>query len=276
MENLDSLKATTTKGDPTIKYSIVRQLGHGSSGIVYQAIETATDKEVAIKLMHIQFWPPHLILKEIEVLKDHKHPNVVAFLDAYLVEQVVWLVMEYLPGGSLKAVVSRTCLNEGQIAAICKEVLQALDFLHEEGIIHRDIKADNVLLGLSGEVKLTDFGVCAEILSDDNKVMGKAGTLSFMAPEVMSGQPYGPKVDVWSLGIMITEMIDGEPPFEPYNPDTKERDQLSPDFRDFLDKILDHDAEKRPTAADLLNHDFLKMAEPLDSLMLLIPAVQEF
>ena len=137
-EILNRLKTIVTIGDPNKKYTKMEKIGQGASGTVYTAIETATGMEVAIKQMNLQQQPKkELIINEIVVMKANKHPNVVNFLDAYLVNEELWVTMEYLPGGSLTDVVTETCMDEGQIAAVCREVLQALDFLHRGHVIHR-------------------------------------------------------------------------------------------------------------------------------------------
>jgi p21-activated kinase 1 len=260
------LNAICTNADPTTRYRQLNKIGQGASGGVYMAYENGSNKCVAIKQMNLEQQPKKdLIINEILVMKDSKHKNIVNFMDSFLVRGDLWVVMEYMEGGSLTDVVTFNIMSEGQIAAVCREVLHGLQHLHSKGVIHRDIKSDNILLSLEGNIKLTDFGFCAQINEHHNKRTTMVGTPYWMAPEVVTRKEYGRKVDIWSLGIMAIEMIEGEPPYlneSPLRalwliatngtPQIKEEHALSPVFRDFLGFSLKVDPDKRASAHDLL------------------------
>jgi p21-activated kinase 1 len=127
-----------------------------ASGGVYTAQSVDTNMSVAIKQMNLaQQSRKEVIINEILVMREAQHKNIVNFIDSFLVSNELWVVMEYMEGGSLTDVVTTSMMTESQIATVCRETLEGIDHLHSLGIIHRDIKSDNVLLGLNGHVKLS-------------------------------------------------------------------------------------------------------------------------
>ncbi|NXR46600.1 PAK3 kinase, partial [Hippolais icterina] len=233
---------------------------------------------VAIKHLDLQHQGCEEVLKEVLVMTEYKNPNIVTYLGSYLVNEAVLLVLEYMDGGSLAEMVSKKRMDVGHIATVCRECLQGLAFLHTNQLIHRDIKGDNILLRRDGTVKLADFGLCALLSPEQSKRKSMTGTLYWMAPEVVRREPYGPKVDTWSLGIVGIQMAKGE---VPYLRETKSKaryligTQGAPDVHklglpsalcDFLGCCLQMDVDRRGSAEELLQHAFLKLAEPLFSL----------
>ncbi|XP_074387977.1 serine/threonine-protein kinase PAK 1 [Zonotrichia albicollis] len=145
-------------------------------------------------------------------MKVNRNPNLVSCLDSYLVGEELSLVMEYMDGGTLSDVISQTYLSEDEMAAISRECLQGLQFLHSNHIIHQDVKSRNILLRTDGSVKLADFGLFAQLSPEQGRRSSVAGTAGWLAPEVVTGQPCGPKVDIWSLGIVGIKMVEREVP----------------------------------------------------------------
>ncbi|VDN97093.1 unnamed protein product, partial [Rodentolepis nana] len=282
---IEKLSSIVSEGHPCEKYTTLERIGHGASGVVYVGEEIGSKQKVAIKQMNLKQQPKKdLILNEILVMRAHRNTNIVNYLDSFLIGSELWVVMEYLDGGSLTDVVTTACMEEKHIATVCREIMQALNFLHSNHVIHRDIKSDNILLGLDGSVKLTDFGFCAQLSPDEAKRSTMVGTPYWMAPEVVIRKQYGPKVDIWSLGIMTLEMLDGEPPYLSENPlkalyliaingkpEIKSKDRLSDDLVDFLDNCLEVDVTKRGSAEELLQHQFI--AKTSESVEVLVPLI---
>lgn len=296
---MDKLRSVVSSGDPNQSYTKIKKVGQGASGSVYvakvnsaPASKTAQNlicgkntPRVAIKQMDLAHQPrKELIVNEILVMKESQHPNIVNFLDAFLKGTTeLWVVMEYMEGGALTDVIDNNELKEDQIATICSETCRGLEHLHQQSIIHRDIKSDNVLLDGQGHVKITDFGFCAKLTEQKSKRATMVGTPYWMAPEVVKQKEYGSKVDIWSLGIMAIEMIESEPPYlneEPLKalyliathgtPTLKKPDGLSKELKSFLAACLTVDVQQRATADELLRHEFLKKGCPLNTLSSLL------
>ena len=297
-EVMAKLKQVVSKDNPMDSYSKQKKIGQGASGSVYVARvkETSTSAvareiyrthgpkgQVAIKQMDLRNQPrKELIVNEIIVMKDSKHPNIVNFLDSFLQEasNELWVVMEFMEGGALTDIIDNNpVISEDQISTICFETCKGLAHLHSQDIIHRDIKSDNVLLDRMGNVKITDFGFCAKLTESKSKRATMVGTPYWMAPEVVKQKEYGPKVDIWSLGIMAIEMIESEPPYlneEPLKalfliatngtPRLKAPNKLSKELKSFLSVCLCVDVRSRASADELLKNEFFKERCSLASL----------
>ncbi|NWY47575.1 PAK1 kinase, partial [Sylvia atricapilla] len=231
---------------------------------------------VAAKHLDLQHQGCKEVLNEILVMREFKSPNIVTYLESYLVNEAVLLVLEYMDGGSLTDVVTKKRMALGHIATVCRECLQGLAFLHAN-LIHRDIKSDNILLGRDGAVKLADFGVCALLTPGHSKRRSKVRTTWWVVPEVVRGKPQSPKVDTWSLGIVGIEMAKGEPP---YFAETEDRAKYligtrgAPDLHklglpsglcDFLGRCLQMDVDRRGSAEELLQVQCKGAAGPTGS-----------
>ncbi|XP_011763127.1 serine/threonine-protein kinase PAK 4 isoform X1 [Macaca nemestrina] len=276
-----ALQLVVDPGDPRSYLDNFIKIGEGSTGIVCIATVRSSGKLVAVKKMDLRKQQRReLLFNEVVIMRDYQHENVVEMYNSYLVGDELWVVMEFLEGGALTDIVTHTRMNEEQIAAVCLAVLQALSVLHAQGVIHRDIKSDSILLTHDGRVKLSDFGFCAQVSKEVPRRKSLVGTPYWMAPELISRLPYGPEVDIWSLGIMVIEMVDGEPPYfnEPplkamkmirdnLPPRLKNLHKVSPSLKGFLDRLLVRDPAHRATAAELLKHPFLAKAGPPASIV---------
>ncbi|OQR67521.1 serine/threonine-protein kinase PAK 7-like [Tropilaelaps mercedesae] len=283
-----ALQMVVSQGNPRNDLIDFVKIGEGSTGVVCIGKQVSTGEVVAVKRMDLRKQQRReLLFNEVVIMRDYKHANIVEMYASYLVDNELWVVMEFLQGGALTDIVTSCKMDEVQIATVCKQVLKALTYLHSQGVIHRDIKSDSILLAHDGRVKLSDFGFCAQVSADLPKRKSLVGTPYWMAPEVISRLPYGPEVDIWSLGIMLIEMVDSEPPFfnePPLQAMRRIRDMPPPKVRapgvsgtrlgGFLDKMLVRDPSQRATAFELLQHPFLRQAGAPSVLLPLLQARQ--
>uniref|UniRef100_A0A8C8DL80 non-specific serine/threonine protein kinase n=1 Tax=Oryzias sinensis TaxID=183150 RepID=A0A8C8DL80_9TELE len=279
------------KEDPEKLFSDLREIGHGSFGAVYFAWDVRTNEVVAIKKMSYsgkqsnEKWQD--IIKEVKFLQRIRHPNSIEYKGCYLREHTAWLVMEYCLGSASDLLeVHKKPLQEVEIAAITHGALQGLAYLHSHNMIHRDVKAGNILLTEPGQVKLADFG-SASIASPANSFVG---TPYWMAPEVilaMDEGQYDGKVDVWSLGITCIELAERKPPLFNMNAmsalyhiaqnesPTLQSSDWSDYFRNFVDSCLQKIPQDRPHSDDMLGHAFLQRERPESVLMDLIQRTKD-
>ena len=205
-------------------YADIVKIAEGESGFLFSATENATGNLVAIKMVAKTVTAKmKTIRNELELMKASRHPNIVAFVDCHLTPTELWMVMERMDI-SLADVIAinpyqgqrhadQGMLQECHMARVAKDMLEALSYLHEHERIHRDIRSDNILLDTKGNVKLADFGHSVQLTKEQPRRNSVVGTPYWMAPEVIQGWNYGTRVDVWSLGIVMREMVDGEPPY---------------------------------------------------------------
>jgi len=267
-------------------YTEFTKIGEGAAGEVFLANHGKSKEKFAIKKMPLNAQNVKLLTSEIHIMKESDHKNIVAYKDSFRVDSQLWVVMEYMGGGCLTEILEQFdyCqMNEGHIAWVCKETLKGLKYIHSLHRIHRDIKSDNMLLSSKGDVKIADFGYAAQLTQKKDRRNTIVGTPYWMAPELIRGQNYDTKVDIWSLGIMIMEMAEGEPPYMEFPPlralflittkgipDLKEPEKWTKEFRDFVGKALEKDPEKRPSAVEMLKHPWLKSACTGEELLKLI------
>jgi len=279
----ESLQMVVSQNDPRDYLEQFVKIGEGSSGTVCIARDKRTGKALAVKKMNLtKQQRRELLFNEVVIMKNYKHSNIVEMYDSYLVGEELWVVMEFLDGGALTDVVTYANLSEDVVAYICKCCLKALAYLHSQGVIHRDVKSDSILLSHNGQVKISDFGFCAQISEEIPRRKSLVGTPYWMAPEIIARAPYGQEVDIWSFGIMVMEMIDGEPPFFDETPLTamkKLRDNQAPRLknpnvssrlRSFVEACVVKEPLRRSTAFELLQHPFLRQAAPAATLASLV------
>ncbi|XP_063883342.1 myosin-IIIb-like isoform X3 [Scylla paramamosain] len=274
--------------DPNTRFELLEVIGEGTYGEVFVAKDHDTGEQVAIKIMENigenleEIEEEYLILRDLSI-----HPNLPSFIGIFFKrgavreEDQAWIVMEFCPRGSVTDLVQALIrrgqrLTEKQLGYILKETIDAMVYLHQNHVMHRDIKGHNILLTEQANIKLVDFGVSSHLASSWGRRNTSVGTPYWMAPEVIACEQqldysYDVRCDAWSLGITAIELADGEPPLSdihpmralfqiPRNPPpTLDRPvEWSLELNDFISECLVKDFEQRPTAKELLQHPFIK------------------
>ncbi|XP_062852412.1 STE20-like serine/threonine-protein kinase isoform X2 [Trichomycterus rosablanca] len=264
--------------NPEELWEIVGELGDGAFGKVYKAQNKQTGVFAAAKVIDTKTEEElDDYMVEIDILASCEHQYIVKLLDAFYYEDKLWILIEFCAGGAVDAVMLELerPLTEPQIRVVCKQTLDALTYLHENKIIHRDLKAGNILLSSDGDVKVADFGVSAKNTRTIQRRDSFIGTPYWMAPEVVmcetsKDRPYDFKADIWSLGVTMIELAQVEPPNHEMNPmrvllkiakseppTLMQPSRWSPEFSDFLRKALDKNVDHRWSTTQLLQHPFV-------------------
>ncbi|KAL1326032.1 mitogen-activated protein kinase kinase 2 isoform X1 [Arachis ipaensis] len=267
----------------------IRVIGKGNGGIVQLVQHKWTNQFFALKEIRMMVEEPmHTqIARELKINQSAQCPYVVVYYQSFYNNGVLSIILEYMDGGSLEDFLSIVkTIPEPYLAAICKQVLKGLIYLHhEKHIIHRDLKPSNLLINHRGEVKITDFGVSAIMDTTSGLANTFIGTYSYMSPERITGNPggYNYRSDIWSLGLILLKCATGKFPYTP--PDKKEgweniyqlieiivekpppsapSDQFSLEFCSFISACLQKNPRDRKSAPDLVRHPFINMYEDLD------------
>ena len=262
-------------------YEMLDDIGEGKFGLVKLGLHKSTQERVAIKIIKkeaMQASDFELVKTEIDIMKLCHHPNIVRLLDHFENAEYIFIVMEYLAGGSLESYLKKNKFNftEKRAAEMMFQICEGMQYLHHYGVLHRDLKPENIMMtecSEKGQIKIMDFGL-SKIMGPQERVVDGFGTLSFVAPEVLVRTPYNKQIDIWSIGIILYYMLSGTLPFDDDDDneeviakmivfiDTKfpkEKWKNRSDLViDFIKQCLNKDPEKRITIDELINHEWFK------------------
>ncbi|KAF5195524.1 Serine/threonine-protein kinase fray2 [Thalictrum thalictroides] len=271
-------------------YQLLEEVGRGASATVYKALCIPFQEIVAIKVLDFEHDDLGSIAREVQTMVLVDHPNVSKAYCSFADEHNLWVVMPYMDCGSclhiLRAAYRDAFLPEVVIATILREALKGLVYLHDQGIIHRDVKAGNILLDSHGVIQLGDLGVSACLFNSGDRQRSRhtcTGTPCWMAPEVVdSSRGYDFKADIWSFGITALELAHGHAPFSNCSPidvlyktlqnpppglDQESDKRFSKSFKQMIALCLAKDPSKRPSAKKLLKHSFFKNGKSNESVL---------
>lgn len=262
-------------------YLIGRKLGEGSFAKVREGLHALTGEKVAVKVIDKRkakkdSYVTKNLRREGHIQQMIRHPNITQLLDILETENSYYLVMELCPGGNLmNRIYDKKRLDERETQKYIRQLVLAVEHLHRAGVVHRDLKIENLLLDEQDNIKLIDFGLsnCAGILGYSDPFSTQCGSPAYAAPELLSRKKYGPKVDVWSIGVNMYAMLTGTLPFtvEPFSLRAlhqkmvdKEMNPLPPSLSTaaicLLKKLLEPDPNKRPNIHQVMADSWLQLA----------------
>jgi serine/threonine protein kinase len=258
-------------------FEMLEHVGHGGGGVVHKALHVPTQETVAVKTINVlDADKRHQLVRELKTLWKASSPYIVDFKGAFFDEDHLYVVLEYMDGGSLQDVLRKAGkIPEAIIGQTTQSIVRGLAYLKKLKMVHRDIKPGNILISRQGQVKLTDFGVTGDLSAAAAEASTFVGTAKYMSPEQLSGRSYGYPADVWALGICLMELATGEHPYSKYKCANQmelllalENESLpelpasmfSPDFCDFTSRCLTMEPDDRATVEALLEMPFLRLS----------------
>jgi len=259
-------------------YIVIKEVGRGSFGRAFKAICRSTNTSVVLKQIDTAGLTPKQYseaLNEVRVLRSLTHPNIVRHLDNFRHQGYICIVMEFANGGDLESRIrsislSRSHLNEDQIAIWFIQILQGLSFLHSRNIMHRDLKPQNIFIADNGSrVMIGDFGVCKVLQSKADLASTIAGTPYYLSPEIFQGKPYSFKSDIWSLGCILYQLTALRVPYDAADVKSLSAKvtrgsnppfptMYSKDLRNIFYETMQRDHRSRPSAHELLSREYIK------------------
>mmetsp|Transcript_6567 Transcript_6567/g.6865 ORF Transcript_6567/g.6865 Transcript_6567/m.6865 type:complete len:314 (-) Transcript_6567:432-1373(-) len=256
-------------------YKLGDVLGEGAFSVVKKGTNRKTGAEVAVKCIDRNGLPEEdeaSLRQEVEILRSLDHPNIVKLLDFFEEDKFFYVVLEFLPGGELfERIVGRPKFSEEEAAKLIRPLLESVAYLHDLGIVHRDIKPENILCGENLEdIKIADFGL-SKMLLPKERMDTACGTLSYVAPEVLTMTGYGQEADLWSVGVILFLVLCGKLPFDGATHDDIIRNtvqgefkvsptiwnKISPEAQSLIKALLQKNPKDRISARAALKHPFL-------------------
>eukprot|EP00794_Sanderia_malayensis_P000599 gene598-1260_t len=260
------------------EYEMKEEIGHGSFSVCKRCIHKANGHEYAVKIIDKSKRDPS---EEVQILLRYgTWPNIIKLRDVYEDSKYKYLVMELMKGGELlDRILKHKCLSEREAAMIMVTITETVDFLHQKGVVHRDLQPSNILYAVEGggpeTLRIADFGFAKQIRAENGLLMTPCYTANFVAPEVLKKQGYDAACDVWSLGVLLYTMLSGKTPFASGHQDDPHKilqriedgnvsltggnwDAITDLAKDLVRRMLNIDPGRRLTAAQILTHPWLR------------------